>query len=168
MAQVARYIARNRKTHSVFMAEKWPRDAQISGLRMMRIHGVEGPGVASRNGRGLGDDMDGRMLRNARCAARTADVCLRLRKGGFIPDVIYAAAEDGYGLYVADVFPEARLVTRADWFFRKEFSMTAFSASKAPLSMETALGRMHNVFQLNALCQSSLWYYVFCLAAEHV
>jgi glycosyltransferase involved in cell wall biosynthesis len=43
--------------------------------------------------------------------------CARLRDRGFVPDVMFAHAGSGPGLYLRDAFPEAPLVGYFEWFF---------------------------------------------------
>ncbi len=44
--------------------------------------------------------------------------CAALKEGGFRPDVIYAHAGFGPGLYVRDVFPDAPLLGYFEWYYR--------------------------------------------------
>jgi glycosyltransferase involved in cell wall biosynthesis len=45
-------------------------------------------------------------------------VCIDLRDGGFVPDVMCAHAGSGVGLYLRDAFPDAKLLSYFEWFFR--------------------------------------------------
>jgi glycosyltransferase involved in cell wall biosynthesis len=46
--------------------------------------------------------------------------CSGLRDGGFRPDVIYAHAGFGPGLYLKDVFPDAPLLGYFEWYYRAQ------------------------------------------------
>lgn len=45
-------------------------------------------------------------------------LCAALRRSGFVPDVICAHAGFGPGLYLKDAFPESRLLSYFEWFYR--------------------------------------------------
>lgn len=47
----------------------------------------------------------------------TARAMLRLKHGGFVPDVIVAHPGWGETLYAKDVFPQARLIHLCEWFY---------------------------------------------------
>lgn len=44
--------------------------------------------------------------------------CHGLRQQGFVPDLIYAHAGFGPGLYVKDAFPESPVIGHFEWFYR--------------------------------------------------
>jgi glycosyltransferase involved in cell wall biosynthesis len=48
----------------------------------------------------------------------TFEACDRLRRDGFVPDVIYAHCGWGVTLYLKEVFPRARLIGYFEWFYR--------------------------------------------------
>ncbi|MDR2220225.1 MAG: glycosyl transferase family 1, partial [Methylobacillus sp.] len=54
---------------------------------------------------------------HGQAAARTM---LKMRDGGFIPDVILAHPGWGETLYVKDIFPESRLVHFCEWYYNAE------------------------------------------------
>jgi glycosyltransferase involved in cell wall biosynthesis len=60
----------------------------------------------------------------------TAETCSRLRRDGFVPDVIYAHCGWGVTLYLKEIFPEARLVGYFEWFYRPHDSDVDFLDSQ--------------------------------------
>lgn len=52
---------------------------------------------------------------NGQAAARA---CIALRQQGFVPDVVVAHSGWGPGMYVKDVFPDARYVGYFEWYYR--------------------------------------------------
>jgi glycosyltransferase involved in cell wall biosynthesis len=56
----------------------------------------------------------------------TFEACARLRRDGFVPDVIYAHCGWGVTLYLKEAFPEARLIGYFEWFYRTHDSDTDF------------------------------------------
>jgi glycosyltransferase involved in cell wall biosynthesis len=53
-------------------------------------------------------------------------LCLDLRAEGFVPDVVCAHAGFGPGLFVKEAFPDARMVTYFEWFYRARDSDADF------------------------------------------
>ena len=107
ISPLVEYLARREDISAVFLAERWARTAAVQTVRKVRIPGPS-PEQAQRPLAAL--TAEGGMASLMRNATKAADVLLRLRKGGFVPDVIYATADEGYLLYARDVFPKTRIV----------------------------------------------------------
>lgn len=145
MKPLAHFIAQDKETASVFMAERWPREEQVPGVMMMRIPDARPQGDRSRVPQGAQQAVEDMMTRYAGNALRVMTACQRLRKSGFVPDVIYASTQDGYTLHIRQAFPKARLVARVDWLYPcPEMTQEANPEALQRLAYE----RMYNVFQL--------------------
>ena len=154
------YLAACGDISAAFLAERWARTAPVQTVRRVRIPGPS-PEQAQRP---LAlQTAEGKMTSLIRNAAKAGDVLLHLRKGGFVPDVIYATADEGYLLYARDVFPKARIVVHLNSLFRPEAEDTEQVRGSGARLKQAALGRTHNCFVLSALndCHlsivSSLW-----------
>lgn len=116
MEQLARYLTLGKGCSSIFMAERWSREALLAGCAVVRIPSASADDHTAQK---LPNEPQATesMLRIIRNAANIKMACERLARNGFIPDVIYATAHDGYALDVREVFPDARMVARLDWVF---------------------------------------------------
>ncbi len=72
-------------------------------------------------------------LRHGQAAINAA---LGLKKRGFTPDLIYGHTW-GQGMFMKDVFPDARLIAYCEWFYRARGSDCDFNNETAP-TLETA------------------------------
>lgn len=144
------FVAAQNLASSVFLAERWARDAHFPGVRKARIPGLE-PEQVQKFARG--QSPEAKMAEMARNAARAGDTMLRLRKGGFTPDVLYATADEGYLLYAKDIFPKARLVVRLGSFYSPEVVLNAQETPPfaAQSTLQTTMGRVQNCLVLSAL-----------------
>lgn len=144
------FIAAQDKASTVFLAERWARDMHIPGVRKARIPGPD-PQQVQKNAKG--QSPEAKMSEMVRNAAKAGDTLLRLRKGGFAPDVLYATADEGYLLYAKDIFPKARLVVRLGSFYSPEVFLNAeeMPPFAAQGTIQTALGRVQNCLTLSAL-----------------
>lgn len=131
LLSIVRFIHTDKANTSVFMAERWPRDTDIPGVKKVRIPAI----VPCTEGHAA---VESRLIHHVRQAETACGVYARLHKGGLKPDVMYATPDTGYALCARDYFPSARLVFRAEYFHRRE----------APLS---PLQRVHNATMLYAL-----------------
>lgn len=79
--------------------------------------------------------------------------CQKLMSEGFRPDVIYAHAGFGPGLFLKDAFPDVPLVGYFEWFYRSDRSDADFLAPRG-LSVDNRLRiRMRNAGILTELLQ---------------
>jgi glycosyltransferase involved in cell wall biosynthesis len=62
-----------------------------------------------------------------------AQVGLQLREKGFTPDIVYAHSGWGAGLFIKDIFPEARLLCYCEWFYRGRGADVDFDPAFPPL-----------------------------------
>lgn len=138
MEPVARFISRREGVSAVFMAERWPKEMDMPGIMRVRI-----PISASQAG--TGKSVEKMMSRNVLNSARVKELCMRLRKSGFVPNVVYVTAQDGYALGVAEVFPDARIVARTECFYGQT---QPCSDAVLPIRRLSAVELMHNAAQL--------------------
>lgn len=117
MEQLARYLTLGKGCSSIFMAERWSREAPLAGCAMVRIPSASVDDYTVEKVPEGAQTVESMLLRIIRNAANVRMACERLAQNGFIPDVIYATAHDGYALDVREVFPDARMVARLDWLF---------------------------------------------------
>jgi glycosyltransferase involved in cell wall biosynthesis len=61
---------------------------------------------------------DAPVVRAIHRGRRVAAGCAQLRRSGFVPDVVFAHIGWGEGLFLKDVFPEARIVLYCEFFYR--------------------------------------------------
>lgn len=73
---------------------------------------------------------------NGQAAARA---CLDLKKSGFIPDVMMAHSGWGPGMYLKDVFPDARYLGYFEWYYQPVGPDVAFLRGDAPRSEDELL-----------------------------
>jgi glycosyltransferase involved in cell wall biosynthesis len=87
--------------------------------------------------------------------ARAESVARRLGQlaaEGFVPDVVYAHSGWGEALYVKDVFPKARLLVYAEYFYGAEGGDTAFDPEfHRPSEVTRRNVRLKNTHLLHAL-----------------
>lgn len=151
MGPVARFLAQDKATSSVFVAERWPRDTSLPGCMLVRIPTVAMP--ASTHSESTVEAM---MLRSVRNAANVKAACTRLRQSGFSPDVMYVTAQDGYAQDVRDVYPDARMVARSDWFYppRSSFYERMYNTLQLTLFKECTAGITSSHWQKQQMDES--------------
>jgi len=76
----------------------------------------------------LGDHFS---LRTGRAAA-VADAAFRLKQEGFVPDLIAGHAGWGETLFLREVFPDARQIVYAEFFYRSSGADSGFDAEFGP------------------------------------
>lgn len=76
-----------------------------------------------------------------------------LRQDGFIPDLIYAHAGFGPGLYMRDVFPETPIIGHFEWFYHPSNSDSEFLSSEEVSEDEALRIRTKNAALLLELAQ---------------
>ena len=64
----------------------------------------------------------------------------RLKADGYAPDCIVAHAGSGVGLYVRDVWPEARYVGYFEWYYRSRGADVGFPTATSRPTTSTASG----------------------------
>jgi len=92
-------------------------------------------------------------LRRARTVARAA---IELRKRGFVPDAVGVHIGWGEGIFLKDVFPEARHVVFCEYFYRPEGSDFGFDPEFPPRPLGRLRLRLMNAHLLLAL-EASDW-----------
>ena len=65
----------------------------------------------------------------------------KLLQQGFKPDVVICHAGMGFGIYVKALFPDVRLISYVEWFFKQEFTQYLFADVQINdhLSVQTSL-----------------------------
>lgn len=137
-------------TTTLFLSEKGGKSRKVPGVRRLRIAPAQIPASVS-------NDVSENIMSSAlRHAAQTANAMLRLRKDGFCPDLLYSTADDGYGFYARDIFPDALHVVRAEWFNTQGESHLFFTRGAPRPPADFAPGRARNLSRYNALGDSDL------------
>ena len=78
---------------------------------------------------------------------------VQLRRDGFIPDLIYAHAGFGPGLYMSDVFPETPIIGQFEWFYHAGNRDAEFMAAEDVTEDEALRRRTRNAALLLELTQ---------------
>ena len=73
------------------------------------------------------DPAEKEIVTRLRRGARAGNALLSLRRNGFIPDIVCAAASMGGSFYVRDIFPKAFYVAQVDWFYNNGESHCFFT-----------------------------------------
>lgn len=111
-------------------------------------------------------DRTHRYLRQTEGAIRRAQTatqaCWSLKQRGVNPDVIYCHPGWGEGLYLRDVFPDARIVHYCEFYYRSHGGDVGFEPGKDVTLDEMARVRTMNLTQLLAL-ESADW----CTSPTH-
>lgn len=85
-------------------------------------------------------------IRHGQAAARAA---IQLRNKGFRPDLICAHPGWGEGLFIKDVFPDAKMILYWEYYFRSSGGDIGFEPPGEPISLdEAARTRVQNTIQL--------------------
>lgn len=117
---LARFFAKRSTGLTVFLTQSDnPQGIQIPGVDLVRFQL---------------DDSSSRCvnpyLKPMEKAAKTAQAVLRallrMRKSGFVPDVVVSHGGFGFGLFIKTFFPKTRLITFAEWWFRPETAASLF------------------------------------------
>lgn len=80
-------------------------------------------------------------------------VASKLRKDGFVPDLIYAHAGHGPGLFMKDVFPETPIIGQFEWFYHPNNSNSDFLCTEETTEDEALRLRSKNADLLLELTQ---------------
>ncbi len=147
-------------TTVLFLSERGRRDVRLPGVRRLSLPGLRDRGTGGREACPAGaakEDGAERELRLAlRRGAAAANALLRLRRDGFVPDIVCVSAGMGHGFYVRDVFPEAFLAVYADWYNTQGANYTFFTGGRARPCADFAPARARNLLQHNALTDCQL------------
>ena len=146
---LAMFLAADKDNKVLFLSERGQRDIRIPKVRRLSLS-------APRCGDGSSDAPAREMENALERASVAANALLRLRKDGFVPDIIYASAARGYSFYVRDIFPQSRLVVHAHWFYTKGENYTFFQKGRERPSVDFAPARVRNLLQLNGLMDCDL------------
>ena len=145
---MAAALATRPGTKVLFVSDRARREVRIPGARRILVPMPQAPSTQDRT--------EYEALMALRRGAKIANALLRLRDAGFVPDMVVSTAGQGCGLYVRDIFPQAFLVSYADWFHTKGAEHTFFTHGKARPAADFAPDRVRNLFQWNALGECHL------------
>lgn len=79
--------------------------------------------------------------------------CAALKRSGFVPDVVCAHAGFGPGLFIRDLYPDARLIGLFEWYYRARGSDADYLGDEAIEGETAARIRMRNAALLLELEQ---------------
>lgn len=127
---------------TLFLAESGQR-APVPGVRRLRL--------APPLGHDCEDPAEREIVLRFRRGARAGNAMLRLRKDGFVPDLICASSSVGGSLYVRDIFPQAFYMVQADWFYTQGESHSFFTKGRPRPPADFAPARIRNLWEYNAL-----------------
>lgn len=101
-----------------------------------------------------------RYLRSTEAGIRrgqaAAQACWQMRNQGIRPDVIYCHPGWGEGLYLRDVFPDAKIVHYCEYYYRSQGGDVGFEPGKDVNIDEMARVRTMNIIQ-NLSLESADW-----------
>jgi glycosyltransferase involved in cell wall biosynthesis len=141
---LARALAADRANEVVFIAAEI--DAPVTGVRTIRAQPTRRSGPPTHHYL--------QSFENAVLLGQAAyRACAALRKSGFAPDLIYAHAGFGPGLYLKEAFPDATLIGYFEWFYRPHASDADFLAPYAVSDDEALRIRTRNAALLMELAQ---------------
>ena len=131
-----------------FASEYGRRDLSVPGvlrlnLRMPKAGGSQGPLPPLQE---AGRDFHRAYLRGH----MTAGELWKLRKTGFVPDMICTTAAMGNSLFLRDIFPESFCVVHAETFSRRDDGLEGVQKA------DPARRRIRNVLHLNSLVDCDL------------
>ncbi|WEF32556.1 glycosyltransferase [Pseudoduganella chitinolytica] len=133
--------------HEVVALGMTDKGEPLPGVRYLR-HQVHVPAEAHRQLPQL-KDLYGKLLRGESSAAELA----RLKADGFTPDIVFVHPGWGEGLFVRDVFPRAKLLVYAEYYYQSEGGDThfdpEFSAPPGLASLQRM--RLRNTHLLHAM-----------------
>jgi glycosyltransferase involved in cell wall biosynthesis len=103
----ARYARHGHEVVAVGERTNLARTYRVPGVRLL---GYDAPPAVT--------GADAPVVRAIHRGRRVAAGCAQLRRSGFVPDVVFAHIGWGEGLFLKDVFPEARIVLYCEFFYR--------------------------------------------------
>lgn len=121
--------------------------ANVPGVRLVRYAPKRGQ-EKDKEMSPLAQDIDAKLIRGE----SAYDVMKALKKQGVNPDVIYAHPGWGEAMFARDVWPDARFVVYAEWFYNLEGQEVNFDPAMPALSEEKQLRlKVKNIPFLQAL-----------------
>ncbi|MBO4301637.1 MAG: glycosyltransferase [Desulfovibrio sp.] len=134
--------------HTVlFLAEAGQKSVTLPNVRRLRI--------APPKPYDSSDAAEQECVRLLRRGARAGNAMLDLRRKGFVPDLVIAAASTGGSFYVRDVFPEAFCVCYGDWFSTQGRRREELRGNMRAV-VNFAPAHVRNLWEYNALCDCHL------------
>lgn len=119
------------------------------GIKGIRIHGYS----IEDSKRGIHPYLQG-FDSHVRRGQVVAMVASELKKSGFYPDIICVHTGWGEGLYLRDVFPDAKILSYCEFYYNSENSDVDFDRSK-PITLDNKLKtRTQNSTQLLSFASS--------------
>jgi glycosyltransferase involved in cell wall biosynthesis len=134
-AHLARALAADPRNEVVFVAEAV--DQHIEGMRIVQVAPARRSGPPTHHY--LQSFENAVLLGQAAYRAFVA-----LRRDGFLPDLAYAHAGFGPGLYVKDAFPDAPLIGYFEWYYRARGGDAEFLNNGAIIDDEALRIRTRN------------------------
>ncbi|AXA93771.1 glycosyltransferase family 4 protein [Massilia sp. YMA4] len=133
--------------HEVVALGMTDKGEALPGVRYLR-HQVRVPAEARQQLPQL-KDLYSKMLRGESCAAELA----HLKAEGFIPDIVFVHPGWGEGLFVRDVFPRAKVLVYAEYYYESEGGDTYFDPefSSPPGLASLQRMRLRNTHLLHAM-----------------
>lgn len=141
---IASYFAKQHHVTSLFLAERNTCVLPIPNIRRLSIPTL----IQSRKCKNV-SPAERLMVQALNRASHVANTLQGLQNDGFYPDIIYATPEDGYSLYVHDIFPKARIIIRANWFNKLDAQYTFFNQETPRQPIDFVLARLNNLLQFN-------------------
>ena len=143
---VAGALAADSANEVVFLHERRHGEPEIPGVSALRI----GSGASNHP---EAHPYLRRLAEQVERGERAYRACATLRERGFVPDVMYAHAGSGPGLYLRDAFPEAPLLGYFEWYFGGLGSELDFTEPEAVTAEELLCRHTTNACALLELIQ---------------
>lgn len=141
--QLSAFLARQKGNQVVALsmaAHPAPAGVAVRTYQLIRTPGNETHPL-------LGEE-EGKVLRAEACAA----AALRLQQEGFVPDLVIAHPGWGEALFIKDVFPRAKLVMYAEYFYAAEGQDVGFDPEAPALSFaQRCRLRLRNTVNLHSM-----------------
>ena len=142
----AHYARHGHEVCAVGESTNLARTARIPGVK---LYGYEMPQVAASG-------FDAPVVRAIARGQRVAAGAAALKRRGFRPDVIFAHIGWGEALFLKDVFPEARVLTYCEFFYRARGADLGFDPEFPATAEKMQRVRVMNAPLLMALAASDL------------
>ena len=124
----------------------------VAGVKYLRYEPIRPPQASAME---LAQDFEAKIARGAACA----NAMLQLKQGGYQPDVVVAHPGWGEALFCKDVWPQAKLVVFAEFFYSAEGADHGFDPEfpEDNLSIRAKI-RIKNSVHLHALSAADAGY----------